>query len=97
MSTSMSIGNFYVDHEGCEQPIIYKAADLVNRPVPEGYHWEMDTRKWRIERALFLRASESERTVEHRDGGFIFFWDIFPLGWQRTPPIVDAYICVRNA
>jgi hypothetical protein len=40
MSTTASLANFYVDSNGKEQPIRYKAADLVNKLAPEGYHWE---------------------------------------------------------
>jgi hypothetical protein len=39
MSTTASVGNFYVDSQGVKQPIRYKAADLVNVPAPVGYTW----------------------------------------------------------
>lgn len=39
MSTPTSIANFYVNSAGNEQPIRYKAEDLVNKCAPDGYHW----------------------------------------------------------
>ena len=39
MSNSASIANFYIDSDGKERPIRFRAADLVNRPAPEGYYW----------------------------------------------------------
>lgn len=50
MSTPASIANFYVDSTGNEQPIRYKAEDLVNKCAPEGYHWEIDNSRYVQER-----------------------------------------------
>jgi hypothetical protein len=33
--------NFCLDREGREIPIRYKAAELVNKPAPDGYHWQL--------------------------------------------------------
>jgi hypothetical protein len=40
MSTTASVANFYVDRDGHEQPIRFKASDLINKLAPIGYHWE---------------------------------------------------------
>jgi hypothetical protein len=48
MSTTASVANFYVDHDGHEQPIRFKASDLVNKLAPIGYHWEQATKMYNV-------------------------------------------------
>lgn len=46
MSNASAIANFYVDKEGNERPIRYKAVDLVNLQAPEGYIWRKGNTKF---------------------------------------------------
>jgi len=94
VSTTSSFANFYVDSDGREQPIVFRAADLVNRTAPEGYHWERDNRAWQASREDWLNggAERYRLALTIRDAEI----EMLPIGFFSTPPYTDNYICVRD-
>ena len=104
--------NFYIDIDGKEQPIIYQAADLVNKPAPAGYHWELDKRPMQARldelQAEIVRRNEqlSKAWKENRSDGNDRWIAYLELKLEQTikaaaevtrpDPATAGYIAVRD-
>lgn len=92
MSTTANIGNFYVDQTGKEQPIRFKSSDLVNKPAPEGYHWEFRSgeQEW--------RSGEQEwiDSLPREEGDYCTHMYPVPEWVSRDDGSHDYYICVKD-
>lgn len=85
MSTTGSIANFYVDKDGQEQPIRYKAADLVNKLAPIGFHWENKN----DDRDLWITLTYQQKTAVNEYSRLVY-----PC--LQAGPENDYYICTKN-